>query len=40
MLVYYGDELFALAVDGRDVVGVFGRIEGPGALLQMEMGAM
>ena len=40
MLVYYGDELFALAIDGRDVAGVFSRIEGPGALLQMEMGAM
>lgn len=39
MLVYYGDELFALAIDGRDVASVFGRIEGPGALLQMEMGA-
>jgi len=40
MLVYYGDELFALAIDGRDVASVFGGIEGPGALLQMEMGAM
>lgn len=40
MLVYYGNELFSLAIDGRDVAGVFGRIKRPGALLEMEMGTM
>ena len=40
MLVYYGDKLFALTVDGRDVAGVFGRVKGPCALLQMEMWTM
>jgi len=40
MLIYYGDKLFALAIDGRDVVSVFGRVEGPSTLLQMQMWTM
>ena len=32
-----GDELLSLAIDSRDVVGVFGRIKGPRTLLEMEM---
>jgi hypothetical protein len=40
MLVYYGDELLALAIDGRDVAGVFGRVERPSTLLEMEVWAL
>lgn len=40
MLVDDGDELFSLAIDSGDVAGIFGRVEGPRTLLEVEVMAM